>query len=227
MSPGSKLLDAALLSIALVACKGASKPSTTRGAKPVVSTPLATGRARAAPRAAGGRCRSNADCAASEYCRYQPGLCGRGKKGGSCRPRAEAASCGHKYAPVCGCDGKVYDNACAARARGVDLDVTGRCRKVIPDFIACGAHYCDAHRSYCEIYLSDVLDPPTDHACRPLPKSCLPHGKVPRKCDCFPPGTPCLSFCGPMPNGGIAGFHLTCQGVKKPREDPTAAARAR
>jgi hypothetical protein len=119
--------------------------------------------------------------------------------------------------PVCACDGKVYDDVCSARAAGVDLDVLGGCRSSLPNFIPCGAQFCDAHSSYCEIYLSDVFELPTSHACKPLPADCLPHGAAAASCACFPEGTPCRTFCGPMPTGGVQGFHLTCQGVKEPQ----------
>ena len=74
----------------------------------------------------------------------------------------------------------------------------------------------DARESYCEIYLSDVFDLPTDHFCQPLPNACNPNASAPAKCDCFPKDTPCLSFCGPLATGGIDAFHLTCQGKKPP-----------
>ncbi len=86
----------------------------------------------------------------------------------------------------------------------------------MPNFAACGASFCDARTSYCEIYLSDVPELPTDHFCRPLPNACKPVNGVAKQCDCFPASTPCLSFCGPLPTGGIDAFHLTCQGKKPP-----------
>ncbi len=92
----------------------------------------------------------------------------------------------------------------------------GGCKAVIPDFAACGPRYCNARQSYCEIYLSDVFDLPTDHFCQPLPNACKPNASTPPKCDCFPKDTPCLSFCGPLATGGIDAFHLTCQGKKPP-----------
>ncbi len=131
------------------------------------------------------------------------------------------AACDEPYAPVCGCDGRVYDGTCAARAAGVDVAGTGGCEETIPDRITCGGHYCDPRTSYCEIFLSDVPDPPTDFACRPLPPTCLPAADgAARRCDCFPAGTRCRSFCGPLPtgSGALAGFHLTCQGRRTPTE---------
>ena len=160
------------------------------------------------------RCRDNAGCAASEYCAFDPGLCGKGQSPGTCRGKPTACASGHD--PVCACDGKVYDTECAARATGQDLAVMGGCAAQLPNFAACGAHYCDARESYCEIYLSDVFDLPTDHFCRPLPAACKPEAGVAKRCDCFAKDTACLSFCGPLPTGGVDAFHLTCQGKKPP-----------
>jgi hypothetical protein len=161
-----------------------------------------------------GGCRDHAAsespaCAADEYRAYEPALCGKGKRPGKCRPKPTA--CDGAAAPVCGCDGKVYPSECAAHAAGVDLDVNGRCHATIRDFIPCGPRFCDARTSYCEIVLSDVVEPPTDSTCKPLPPSCRPDGDVTRACSCFPARTRCLSFCGQVPTGGVAGFHLTCR----------------
>jgi hypothetical protein len=84
------------------------------------------------------------------------------------------------------------------------------------DRMPCGSNGCDPRESYCEIYLSDVADPPTDYRCRPLPERCKPRPGYTPSCECFPSDTPCLSFCGPLAAGTLSGFHLTCQGVKRP-----------
>src|SRR5260221_14068822 len=52
-------------------------------------------------------CGDNSACRADEYCGYDPGLCGRGMRPGTCRPKPTA--CEHDVSPMCGCDGKVYD----------------------------------------------------------------------------------------------------------------------
>jgi hypothetical protein len=162
-----------------------------------------------AARDGGAACGPSTPCGPEEYCAYTPGLCGKGKQPGTCRPRPTA--CEDRDGPVCGCDGKVHESACAAHAAGIDLAVMGGCGHDVPDFAACGPRFCDARTSYCEIVLSDVLDPPTDYACKPLPPACIPDGGVARSCDCFPAGTRCLSFCGPIEGPGLKGFHLTCR----------------
>ena len=159
-------------------------------------------------------CHDASGCASNELCTFQPGLCGKGQALGTCQLRP--ATCAGNVQPVCGCDGHVYDNTCAANAAGVDLAVMGGCSATLPNYAPCGAHYCDVRESYCEIYLSDVFDLPGEHFCRPLPGACKPEAGVAKHCDCFPVDTPCLSFCGPLPTGGVDGFHLTCQGRKPP-----------
>ena len=68
-------------------------------------------------------CSQNAECAEDELCAKPTGDCD-GK--GSCAPRPEV--CTAIFDPVCGCDGKVYPNACKAEMAGVSVASFGECR---------------------------------------------------------------------------------------------------
>lgn len=70
-------------------------------------------------------CDLNADCPGGSYCARAPGACG---EAGRCapQPQPEAAEC-EAVAPICGCDGVTYQNACAAGALGVSVAHEGPC----------------------------------------------------------------------------------------------------
>jgi hypothetical protein len=67
-------------------------------------------------------CGSNAECPAGSYCAFKIGACA---PPGVCTPRP--TTCPSTLDPVCGCDGKPYNNACMAAYETVSLTGTAAC----------------------------------------------------------------------------------------------------
>lgn len=146
-----------------------------------------------------GSCASG--CGPAQYCKLDR-TCG--STAGACAPRPTA--CPKIYAPVCGADGTVYGNECAANAAGVDITDKPIC-KPPQGMMSCGSGFCDAGSAYCQTTGNDAIGPGTPCAsfvCQKLPASCV--GKS--DCSCFPVTTPCGQQCKFDGNG----FVITCLG---------------
>jgi len=117
----------------------------------------------------GSACAPTLPCRPGHYCDYLDDLCGDGEHG-RCRtlPRCGTPEPGNR---VCGCDGRVYEHACAAWAAGFD-DGLAEARCGAPaETVACGTHFCTAPY-YCEILERGSSHGGNVYACVPWPEAC-------------------------------------------------------
>jgi hypothetical protein len=111
-----------VLGLSVVGCGGApavdgAAPAGDDGAERPLSSE------QSSPLILPGFCTRDSDCTSSNaYCRFRDGVCeGRG----ICETRARI--CAQIFAPVCGCDGRTYPNACLAARAGVNVLHRGAC----------------------------------------------------------------------------------------------------
>ena len=79
------------------------------------------------PDGGGGSCGgfSGAVCGPREYCDYPENDCGIADATGTCTIRPDL--CQPVISPVCGCDGRDYQNECEAYKAGTDIASIGAC----------------------------------------------------------------------------------------------------
>ena len=163
------------------------------------------------PLAAGGcqsTCSTASDCGSGNYCSAADGACLAAQVVGFCK--SVPATCPIAVDPVCGCDGKQYDNDCLAAKARVSVSVKGPCMKS-----ACGGQTsvaCADASTYCHFDDGTCSTANATGSCQTVPASCddLPlivcgcDGKTyPSRCEAAHAGTSVFAVGG-CPCGGAS-----------------------
>jgi Kazal-type serine protease inhibitor domain len=120
-------------------------------------------------------------CKAGEYCAYPDYACPAPGAAGTCTTLP--GGCSSIIAPVCGCDGATYPNACAAHEKGVTVSRDGACTTStticggFPGTPCAATEYCD----YGTGYPCGGAD--NTGVCRPRPLVCSPIAGTVCGCD--------------------------------------------
>jgi von Willebrand factor type A domain len=137
-------------------------------------------------------CAKTLPCAVNQYCETPSYQCGTGVLPGHCV--ALPSGCPGSGISVCGCDGKVYPNACQARALGVDVSALDSCVPPAGSF-ACGPYFCSPQSEICvKTAKFGGAAPLDDYACVPTPPGCST-GCGCSLCEPCPPGKLCNEVC--------------------------------
>ncbi|HJL17537.1 MAG TPA: Kazal-type serine protease inhibitor domain-containing protein [Sandaracinaceae bacterium LLY-WYZ-13_1] len=156
------------------------------------------------------------ECEDDEWCDAPAGSrCATAVAGGVCRSRPVV--CPTIWAPVCGCDGETYPNACDAHAQGIDVAYDGECAAGrvcggVGGFACAPGEYCD----FPDAAACGLGD--TRGLCEPEPIACPGDGEPVCGCD----GVTYPSACAAAASGVDAAHPGSCVAA-----DPCAAQDAR
>ena len=117
-------------------------------------------------------CADTQACGTGQYCNFEPNSCGvGGATEGTCEVRPQL--CPDVVAPVCGCDGNTYGNACEAATNGVDVAYEGTCMglRLCGGFlgtVCADTEYCNYTPDSCGIADQQGVCQPRPQACNDL-----------------------------------------------------------
>jgi hypothetical protein len=150
-------------------------------------------------------------CEAGKYCQFTAGTCTTPDPAGTCVTVPAAGTCSAFSSPVCGCDGKTYDNACVAAEQKISVAATGLCPCGGPGGVTCAAtEFCSYPTTTSTAGL--CLTPGNLGTCEPRPTVCAPVTSPVCGCDGVNYDNPCqaalagtsvgLMTACPVPDGG-------------------------
>jgi hypothetical protein len=147
-------------------------------------------------------------CDDGQFCKRPDGAC-TAEAEGICTDNP--VICGPEFAPVCGCDGTTYSNACFADAAGVAVDSTGACTTGV----ACSDNATCATGEFCESLVGDCTEV-FEGACTTIPLTCSTILARVCGCDSISYDNACLAAAasvGVAHSGPCAGDTSACGGA--------------